>query len=169
MLLDFLFPQKRETEMTWNYRVIDHGGGAIMTNDELEALLEAATKGPWTQYHGDRMIICGPDGGSIGIMESGYPGVSLEEQEANAALCVALKNEAADLIAARRERDRLREALEKHDRDSLGCPVDKRGFDPTRNCPKCGARSTQSCQIKDLADRAFGTAAKAALEASHDA
>lgn len=69
----------------------------------LRKLLEAATPGPWHLYAKHKLVICKEDDFSIGQMSAGYPQAPLKEQEANAALIVAMRNALPALL------DRLKE------------------------------------------------------------
>lgn len=55
---------------------------------------------PWHVYEEDPFVICEGGGGSIGIIEAGYPGVSEAEQIANAAYVVHCVNVHDDLVKA---------------------------------------------------------------------
>ena len=58
------------------------------------------TPTPWHVYEKDPFVICEGGGGSIGIIEAGYPGVSEAEQIANAAYVVHCVNVHDDLVKA---------------------------------------------------------------------
>ena len=58
------------------------------------------TPTPWHVYEKDPFVICEGGGGSIGIIEAGYPGVSEAEQIANAAYVVHCVPVHDDLVKA---------------------------------------------------------------------
>jgi len=97
-----------------------------MTLDELEALLEKATPGPW--------LVHGPSAAPSGVptqwqhyyeirvddgSKDGWPYriagtlINAAQSAHDYALIAALRNEAPRLLAAARENERMREALEK--------------------------------------------------------
>ena len=97
-----------------------------MNTDELERLMREATPGPWNNkrsarciqgpdtFEGDPVIIGGLVGGSrqwsnFPFSEYCVPGKN--EGDANAALICAAVNALPELVALRKENDRLREAL----------------------------------------------------------
>jgi len=79
------------------------------------------TPTPWHVYEKDPFVICEGGGGSIGIIEAGYPGVSEVEQIANAAYVVHCVNVHDDLVKALEE---ARAALHFHYVEWDGEPED---------------------------------------------
>jgi hypothetical protein len=104
-----------------------------MTNlelaDQIEALVKAATPGEW----GEDYAQSGQPGTQIALVNydwkeaiAGERWISLKEAEANAALIVTLRNNAETLIAALRENERLREALEEENlTDAIDASLDE--------------------------------------------
>jgi len=107
-----------------------------MTLDELGVLLEKATPGPWvpryTESHGrryglrdvalgyeDHMLCIKGSGGAMSYTETVFSFPGSTDDEANAALIAALRNEAPRLLAAARENERMREALEDFAKQKL--------------------------------------------------
>lgn len=76
--------------------------------DEIERLLERATPGPWRGERGD-MLDC------VAVVAddpaADYPRIASVVQHDDVELIVALRNHGDALVAAARERDRLRAAL----------------------------------------------------------
>jgi hypothetical protein len=92
-----------------------------LTTDELRALLEAATPGPWIveadRSHYDTMtiVVAGderqkpPPVNQMCVSVGGFADIA--EAEANTALIAAAPSLAAEVLALREERERLRGAL----------------------------------------------------------
>jgi hypothetical protein len=93
-----------------------------LSNDKLRALVEASTPGPWIveadRSHYDTMtiVVAGderqkpPPVNQMCVSVGGFANVT--EAEANTALIAAAPSLAAEVLALRAERDRLREALQ---------------------------------------------------------
>jgi hypothetical protein len=88
-----------------------------MTLDELEALLEKATPGPFTVRHNANASRLYTVSYEFDVVSFDYwqnhRGPTAAKQYHNAVAFAALRNEAPKLIAAARENERLREALKE--------------------------------------------------------
>jgi hypothetical protein len=89
-----------------------------LSNDELRALVEAATPGPWHNVDGDIYDNTPADNIGIPLMRteranyrSWGRALTDEERQANAALIALAPSLAAEVLALREERERLRGAL----------------------------------------------------------
>lgn len=75
-----------------------------MTETKTHTLFERRTQGPWRLPRDgeapDAMVICAPDGGSIGDTQPPGPWMSIQEAEANAAFIVHMENHWVDMLKA---------------------------------------------------------------------
>ena len=76
------------------------------------------------------------------------------------------KHRRAALAAALREREAMRDALDRRDAKAAECPIDRPRCvsRPPLVCPRCRAKSNETCFVKSDADCRFRCEIRAALE-----